>query len=208
MDMAGIKCGGFSKRCVIAPSGGNSRQSTDKLYAQTLFYLLYFAQQNRAYLSSGAHMRSSAGTQIKVGNVDKPKVAGLLGREFAQAKLPRFFQRHKPDAYRTIFRNHFISQELDPLRLRAGEGQSFQINSAAFFSHVKADRGHVEKLNERRRKNMLARVLLHVVASTDCINAAMDLCSSSKRFAGEMKDAAVFFIGHFGDGNLFSISGQ
>jgi hypothetical protein len=62
-------------------------------------------------------MRSSAGAQIKFGNVDQTQITGLFGRKLAQAKLARFLQRHKTYAYRAIFSNDLICQVFHFLRL-------------------------------------------------------------------------------------------
>src|SRR5712672_1290563 len=55
---------------------------------------------------------------------------------------------------------------------------------------------------------MLARVLLNVVAATNGIDAPMHLGSNRQRLRREMKNASIFIVGNFGDGNLFSVRRQ
>ena len=208
IDVAGVERCGLRKCCVIAASGVHRAQTAYKLDAHALLYLFDLTQQDVADLAGGAHVRPAASGKVKVRNVDQPQVAGLLGRKLAQAQLPRFFQRHKADAYRTVFCNHFIGQQFRFLCLRGGEAGGLQIDGAALFPHVKADRGHIEKLNERSGEHMLAGVLLHVVAAAGGIHAALDLSSHWERRSGKMKDASVFLIGNLGDGNLLSLGKQ
>ena len=96
-----------------------------------------------------ANMRAPASRKIKLRDVDQAQVARLLRRKLTQAELPCFFQRHKADAYRTVFSNHLIGQQLRSPRLYNGQPSSFQINSAAFLAHVEADGWHIEKPDER-----------------------------------------------------------
>ena len=122
-------------------------------------------------------MGPSAGSKVKVRNLDQAQIASLLGRKLAQAQLTRFFQRHKADAHRTVLSNHFIGQQLCFLCLCGGKTGSLQVDGAAFFAHVETDGGHIEKFYERGGEHMLPGVLLHVVTTANGINAALDLRS-------------------------------
>jgi len=55
---------------------------------------------------------------------------------------------------------------------------------------------------------MLAGVLLHMVAAARGIHAAVDLGASWERRGGEMKNATIFFIRNFDNGNLPAFSQQ
>src|SRR5882724_13558370 len=98
MNMAGIKCGGFRKRCIISARGVDRAKTADKFHAHTLLHLFNLAQQYAANLARGAHVSATAGGEIKVSDIDQPQIPSLLGWELAQAELARVLQRHKANA--------------------------------------------------------------------------------------------------------------
>src|ERR1041385_4933696 len=147
-------------------------------------------------------MCPTAGRKIEISDINQTQVAGLLRRKFTQAELPRFFQRHKTDSYRTVFSNHLIGQPLGLLCLRRGKAGGFKINGAALFTHVEADGGHIKELNESGGEHMLAGMLLHMIAPADSIDSAPHLCSCGKWRGSKVQNAYVFFVRNFCDRDL------
>ena len=83
---------------------------------------------------------------------------------------------------------------------------SFEIDGAIIVGHVKRDRGHVEEANEGGGKDVLSRMLLHVVTATSGVDLAADMSARGEVFYGCFKvvdDATVFRVGHFGDAMLW-----
>ena len=103
---------------VIAAGRVHRAQAADKLHTHALFHFFNFAQQDAADLSGGANVCAAARSQIKIGDIDQPKVAGLFRWKLAQPELPGFFQRNKANTDRTVFSDDFIRQQLRFLRLR------------------------------------------------------------------------------------------
>src|SRR6478609_10858239 len=206
--MAGIKRRSFRKRGVIAACGVHRAQPADKLHAHALLHLLCFPQQDAADLAGSADVGAATRREIELRDIDQPKVAGLLGRKLAQAELASFLKRYKADIDWAVFGNHFIGQQLRPLRLCGGKTGGFQVDGAAFLAHVEADSRHIEQPDKRSREQVLAGVLLHVVTSSRGIDGAMNLRSQSQRLRRKVKDASVFFVGNFSDGNLLAVGCQ
>src|SRR5580765_4472979 len=119
--MAGVEGRGFSERGVIAAGRVHRAQPADKLHAHALLHFFNLAQQDAADLSRGADMRTTAGCEIEISNIDQAEIASLLWWKLAQAELPRFLQWHKANADGPVFGNHFIRQLLCLLRLRLGK---------------------------------------------------------------------------------------
>ena len=63
-----------------------------------------------------------------------------------------------------------IRPGLDPTNLLSDQRLRIQIDRARLFAHVERNGSHLEQLDEGCRKNVLARVLLHVVAPAVHIN--------------------------------------
>ena len=105
-------------------------------------------------------------------------------------------------------RNHFVGQQLRLLRLCRREPVGLKIDRAAFLAHVKTDRGHVEKLNERGGEHMLSGVLLHMVAAARGIDCAVYLRPYSQWRGRKVQNASIFLVGNFGDGDLLAIGLQ
>src|SRR5262249_37278334 len=117
-------------------------------------------------------------------------------------ELPRFVEGNKADRSWTILEHDFIRQPLRLLNLLGRNAGGFEIDGAALRAHVEAARGHLEQPNESRRKYMLSRMLLHVVATPGRIDRALNCSAYGEGLRDEVEDAPIVFVGDFCHRNL------
>ena len=148
-------------------------------------------------------MSSTACRQVEVGNFDQTQFVALGRRQLAQAQLLRLGSQNKSNRYRTILENNLIGTTLRSSDLFGSQRRRREINRAIVLSHVERNRRHLIKLNERSRQNVLARMLLHVIAAPFKVNRAAHGVAR-RQFWGRfqiMDNPAVVSVGHFRDSN-------
>src|SRR5205809_1205217 len=177
--MGRVESRSFRERSVVLAGGIHGAQAADKLHAHALLYILALAQQDGPDLSSRTHMSAAAGGQVEIGYLDQPQIPGLLGRQLAQSHQASLLKRNKANRNRTIFSNNLIRQSLRLYNLRRRKGLCAQIDGATLGAHVEAHGWNIEQANKGRRKHMLARVLLYMVAAARRIGQAANGLSRS-----------------------------
>src|SRR5215467_10610438 len=143
-------------------------------------------------------MSAAAGRQVKVDNINESQLSCLFRWQLAQFELTRLFHRDKPNVDRSVVSNNLVRKLLRRRHLNGAQGLDRQVDGAGFNSHVKTDCWSIEQANECRRKHVLAGVLLHVVAAPRGIDQTDNILAFFQLLRNNMKDLAVFFLGHFG----------
>jgi hypothetical protein len=115
-------------------------------------------------------MGPSAGLEVEPLDVDQADLVSCFVRG-VDAECPRLRLRHDPGAYRTRLPDDVVA----PL-LRQGQGAVrhvlVQVDRGDVRAEVEADRGGGRRVDERAREEVLAVVLLHVVAPSLRVHAA------------------------------------
>src|SRR6185369_4049198 len=114
--------------------------------------------------------RATAWRQIKPFDLDQTQVAIARGL-FTQRQLRRFTRRHVPNRDRAILPDYVVRELNRALDYPSRRIIQLDVDLARRLEHAKAARGSVEKRDERLRKNVLARVLLHVVQPSRPVDA-------------------------------------
>src|SRR6266404_202428 len=107
-------------------------------------------------------MRAAAWSQIEISDLNHSQLA-FAGRLFAQRQRRCLFRRDLADLDRTTLPDDLIGKIyglLDSLIRRIVERD---IDLAFVFKHTKATRRRGEQPDEGRGKNVLTRVLLHMI---------------------------------------------
>src|SRR5439155_19386044 len=111
--------------------------------------------------------------QIKIVDLNHSELA-FPRRLFAQRQSRGLFRRHLPNRYWAIVPDDLIGKIDGLLNSFVGRIVKRDIDLAFVLKHAKAVRRRVEQLNERRRENVLTRVLLQMIEPSQPINLAVD----------------------------------
>ncbi len=107
-DVGREQCSGFRQRLEVASGRGDRAHPADELDASALPHLLGFAQQDGADLAGAAHVRTAAGVQVEVADVDQAQLLAL-GRQESCARpwcalLQESRNESQPDGLRRSLR--------------------------------------------------------------------------------------------------------
>src|SRR5712692_7874018 len=119
-------------------------------------------------------MRAAARRQIEVVDLDHSQLT-FTGRLLTKRQDGSFFRRHLTNLNRTALPDDLISEIDCPLNSFVCRIVKRDIDLAFVLKHAKAVRRRVEQLYKRSGKNVLTRVLLHVIEPSQPINFAVDL---------------------------------
>jgi hypothetical protein len=146
-----------------------------------------------ADLSRARDVRAPARGQIEIGHLDEPQ-GPAANRLLPQRQLRRFFGRHHANRDRSIVPYDAVRVVHGTLDVGAAH-LSREIDRGRITAHVKAHGAVLEQPIERRRKHMLASVLLHVIESAHPVDIAAHRRTVDERRTQHVDDVVVLVDG-------------
>ena len=163
---------GVGQGLEVAASGDDCTQTADEFHAHTLLHLFGLAQQYGANLPGAADVGASAGVQVEVADVDEAQLFADGGRNLADSHGARFVGSGEANLDGTVFGDDFVRQPLGGFNLLWVDLLGREIDGAVVVAHVKRHGREAVELFEGCREDVLAGVLLHVIATAVGIDFA------------------------------------